>query len=65
MEWWSFESNILLSGLLPGARLNVGVMGMCLNITSMVNMVPRGIAGTFALFLFCFFFPSFGTWGPE
>ncbi|KAK7252282.1 hypothetical protein RIF29_36120 [Crotalaria pallida] len=45
LESWSFESMVLLSGLLPNPKLETSVLSICLNTSSTVWMIPFGISG--------------------
>ncbi|CAM0884599.1 unnamed protein product [Alopecurus aequalis] len=43
LEWWSFESLVLLSGLLPNPKLETSVLSICLNTGSLMFMVPSAL----------------------
>ncbi|XXG83826.1 hypothetical protein AAC387_Pa10g1493 [Persea americana] len=43
LEWWSFEMLILLSGLLPNAKLETSVLSICLTSTVLIYNVPNGL----------------------
>ncbi|KAL8478686.1 hypothetical protein ACS0TY_030531 [Phlomoides rotata] len=44
LEAWSFESMVLLSGLLPNPELQTSVLSICLNTSSTVWMIPFGLS---------------------
>ncbi|EFJ31772.1 hypothetical protein SELMODRAFT_168555 [Selaginella moellendorffii] len=44
LEWWSFESLVLLSGVLPNPKLETSVFSIMLNIINFCYMVPYGIS---------------------
>ncbi|KOM28875.1 hypothetical protein LR48_Vigan609s000700 [Vigna angularis] len=43
LEWWSLEILILLSGLLPNAKLETSVLSVCLNISATIYTIPESI----------------------
>ncbi|KAH9605909.1 hypothetical protein KSS87_021972 [Heliosperma pusillum] len=43
LEWWSFELQILLSGLLPHPELETSVLSVCLTTISTLYAIPYGI----------------------
>ncbi|CAL9151650.1 unnamed protein product [Musa hybrid cultivar] len=44
LEWWSFEILVLLSGLLPNAKLETSVLSICLNSISLLYCIPYGLS---------------------
>ncbi|KAI3848934.1 hypothetical protein MKW98_014468 [Papaver atlanticum] len=44
LEWWSSELLILLSGHLPNPQLETSVLSICLASSSLLYMIPDGIA---------------------
>ncbi|KAK1606004.1 hypothetical protein QYE76_029677 [Lolium multiflorum] len=42
-EWWLFETIILLSGLLPNARLETSVLSITLSTADCLYMIPSGL----------------------
>ncbi|KAJ8773043.1 hypothetical protein K2173_028220 [Erythroxylum novogranatense] len=44
LEMWSFEMMVLLSGLLPNAKLETSVLSICLNTASTIWMIPGGLS---------------------
>nr|QBM79483.1 MATE53 [Rehmannia glutinosa] len=40
LEWWTFETVILLGGLLPNPELETSVLSICLTITTMHYLIP-------------------------
>ena len=47
MSWWALEAMVLMAGVLPRPSLNVAVMGICLNVSSAVFCISRGMSGLF------------------
>ncbi|KAJ6387290.1 hypothetical protein OIU78_017079 [Salix suchowensis] len=45
LEMWSFESMVLLSGLLPDPELETSVLSISLNTAATVWMIPYGLSG--------------------
>ncbi|XP_011039092.1 PREDICTED: MATE efflux family protein 5 isoform X1 [Populus euphratica] len=45
LEMWSFESMVLLSGLLPNPELETSVLSISLNTAATVWMIPYGLSG--------------------
>ncbi|KAF6137375.1 hypothetical protein GIB67_036412 [Kingdonia uniflora] len=45
LEMWSFESVVLLSGLLPNPKLETSVLSISLNTAALVWMIPSGLGG--------------------
>lgn len=45
LEMWSFESMVLLSGLLPNPELETSVLSISLNTGATVWMIPYGLSG--------------------
>ncbi|KAK1610426.1 hypothetical protein QYE76_034099 [Lolium multiflorum] len=43
LEWWSFESLVLLSGLLPNPKLETSVLSITLNTATLLFMIPYGL----------------------
>lgn len=43
LEYWSFESLVLLSGLLPNPELETSTLSICLTTLALCYMVPFGI----------------------
>ena len=43
MEWSTFEACVILSGLLSNPEQDVAVMGLMLNISGMLYMLPQGL----------------------
>jgi len=46
LDWWTWESMILLAGLLPNPDVNVAVMGLGFNVVALCFMVPLAITAT-------------------
>lgn len=44
-EWWSWEVLLISSGLLPGAEVAVGVMGLTFQISSLGYMLASALGG--------------------
>ncbi|KAI5568812.1 hypothetical protein POPTR_012G051900v4 [Populus trichocarpa] len=45
LEMWSFESMVLMSGLLPNPELETSVLSISLNTAATVWMIPYGLSG--------------------
>ncbi|KAL9334915.1 hypothetical protein Peur_072096 [Populus x canadensis] len=45
LEMWSFESMVLMSGLLPNPELETSVLSISLNTGATVWMIPYGLSG--------------------
>ncbi|XP_047271014.1 protein DETOXIFICATION 16-like isoform X1 [Capsicum annuum] len=45
LEIWSYETMVLLSGLLPNPKLETSVLSISLNTCWMVYMIPLGLSG--------------------
>ncbi|OEL21224.1 Protein DETOXIFICATION 16 [Dichanthelium oligosanthes] len=43
LEWWAFETLVLLSGLLPNPQLETSVLSICLNTGILLFMIPLGL----------------------
>jgi MATE family multidrug resistance protein len=43
LEYWSFESLVLLSGLLPNPQLETSTLSICLTTLALCYMIPFGI----------------------
>ncbi|XBI06150.1 hypothetical protein VPH35_134200 [Triticum aestivum] len=43
LEWWAFETLVLLSGLLPNPQLETSVLSICLNTGILLFMMPSGL----------------------
>jgi multidrug resistance protein, MATE family len=43
LEWWTFELCVLMAGRLARPQLSVAVMGLCLNVTALLYMIPLGL----------------------
>ncbi|XP_048543249.1 protein DETOXIFICATION 16-like [Triticum urartu] len=43
LEWWAFETLVLLSGLLPNPQLETSVLSICLNTGILLFMIPSGL----------------------
>jgi len=43
LEWWSFEACVLMAGWLADPELGVSVMGLTLNVSGMLYMIPLGV----------------------
>ncbi|CAN1228937.1 Protein DETOXIFICATION 16 [Linum grandiflorum] len=46
LEIWSFESMVLLAGLLPNPKLETSVLSISLNTTAIIYMIPLGLSAT-------------------
>ncbi|KAF7095088.1 hypothetical protein CFC21_097328 [Triticum aestivum] len=46
LEWWSFETLVLLSGLLPNPKLETSVLSITLNTANCLFMIPYGLGAT-------------------
>ncbi|KAL6839348.1 hypothetical protein ACP4OV_030845 [Aristida adscensionis] len=46
LEWWSFETLVLLSGLLPNPQLETSVLSICLNTGVLLFMIPLGLSNS-------------------
>ncbi|QCD92272.1 solute carrier family 13 [Vigna unguiculata] len=44
LEAWAFEITVILSGLLPNAKLETSVLSICLNTAGILWMVPFGVS---------------------
>ncbi|KAG6553961.1 hypothetical protein Mapa_004878 [Marchantia paleacea] len=44
LEYWCFESIVLLSGLLPNPKLETSALAICLNTIALMYMVPFGLS---------------------
>ncbi|GLJ11089.1 hypothetical protein SUGI_0142640 [Cryptomeria japonica] len=42
LQYWSFETLVLLSGLLPNPKLETSVLSICLNTSALAYMIPLG-----------------------
>mmetsp|Transcript_31336 Transcript_31336/g.78523 ORF Transcript_31336/g.78523 Transcript_31336/m.78523 type:complete len:608 (+) Transcript_31336:97-1920(+) len=49
LDWWTWESLILLSGLLPDPDVSVAVMGLGFNVVALCFMVPLAIVSATAI----------------
>ncbi|XP_074556323.1 protein DETOXIFICATION 14-like [Curcuma longa] len=43
LAWWSYELLILLSGLLPNAKLETSVLSICLSNRALLYCIPSGL----------------------
>ncbi|XP_062109985.1 protein DETOXIFICATION 12-like [Humulus lupulus] len=43
LEWWSFETIILMSGILPNPQLETSVLSVCLQTISTLYSIPYGV----------------------
>lgn len=43
LEWWTFEACVILSGWLENPELEVAVMGLTLNVSGLLYMLPLGL----------------------
>lgn len=43
LEWWSYETLVILSGLLPNPELETSVVSICFNSAAFAFMVPQGL----------------------
>ncbi|KAH7293571.1 hypothetical protein KP509_28G031300 [Ceratopteris richardii] len=46
LEWWCYETLVLLSGLLPNPELQTSSLSACLNLANLVFQIPFGLAAT-------------------
>nr|XP_034594137.1 protein DETOXIFICATION 16-like isoform X2 [Setaria viridis] len=46
LEWWAFETLVLLSGLLPNPQLETSVLSICLNTGILLFMIPLGLGSS-------------------
>lgn len=44
LEYWSFESLVILSGLLPNPKLETATLSICLTTVALLYMIPFGIS---------------------
>uniref|UniRef100_A0A061RJN2 Protein DETOXIFICATION n=1 Tax=Tetraselmis sp. GSL018 TaxID=582737 RepID=A0A061RJN2_9CHLO len=49
LDWWTWETMILLAGLLPRPDVSVAVMGLGFNVVALFFMIPMSITGTSAI----------------
>ncbi|KAL5079523.1 hypothetical protein RYX36_007944 [Vicia faba] len=49
LELWSFESLVIISGLLPNPKLETSVLSICLNTISAAWMIPLGLSGAVSI----------------
>ncbi|XP_027193325.1 protein DETOXIFICATION 16-like isoform X2 [Cicer arietinum] len=49
LEMWSFESAVIISGLLPNPKLQTSVLSICLSSASIVWMIPFGLSGAVSI----------------
>ncbi|CAK8534220.1 unnamed protein product [Lathyrus sativus] len=49
LEMWSFESMVIISGLLPNPKLETSVLSICLNTVSATWMIPLGLSGAVSI----------------
>ena len=43
VEWWAFESCVIMSGWLPNPEMQVSVMGLALSVSGLLYMLPLGL----------------------
>lgn len=43
VEWWAFESCVIMSGWLPNPETQVAVMGLALSLSGLLYMLPLGL----------------------
>ena len=53
LEWWTFEMIILMTGILPEADTNLGVVGIMFQLGGLSYMVPLGLQGRLCFYLGC------------
>ncbi|XP_047064901.1 protein DETOXIFICATION 16-like [Lolium rigidum] len=46
LEWWSFETLVLLSGLLPNPELETSVLSITMNTSTFLFMIPFGLGAS-------------------
>ncbi|GMN65712.1 hypothetical protein TIFTF001_034807 [Ficus carica] len=61
LETWSFETMVLLSGLLPNPKLETSVLSIILNTASIVWMIPFGLSGAVSIRVS----NELGAWRPK
>jgi len=49
LDWWTWETMILLSGLLPDPDVSVAVMGLGFNVVALCFMVPLAVVSAAAI----------------
>lgn len=49
LEWSTFEACVLLSGLLDNPELDVSVMGLTLNVSGLLYMLPSGLGSAISV----------------
>lgn len=44
LEWWTFEACVVMSGWLSNPELDVSVMGLTMNLSALLYMMPQGLS---------------------